>query len=342
MIESIERLRQLQQSALAWLLERIDDDGRPVRADEHNGYYRLPWVLAYTGHRDVADRVMWWMDRNTLTESGDLREGPAREAFTTSAASYPLSIIAQGAHLLERYDVSSRVLDTLRDFQDPQSGGAYTARKGQGSSLQLAYLTAQLGMTSLAAGRIEVADAAYRWFERFFDAQPDLPNCLYLGWDDTGLVTEIPTDGGYSLLINFNQPRQAFHTPGISAAFLARYSMQAGTKAAGEMARALLRLHDTATDEQFNHWESSAVCKLGLGAAALNELSPSPEYVGILQRMTDWYTDAQEPAGNWVHRAVTRPNPTEAHLMEKTAENLLWVSMMLTSLAGTRADLSVA
>ncbi|HCF99752.1 MAG TPA: hypothetical protein DEV93_04330 [Chloroflexi bacterium] len=39
-------------------------------------YYRVPWTLAVAGARDTAAAVLARVDRNALTESGDLRSGP--------------------------------------------------------------------------------------------------------------------------------------------------------------------------------------------------------------------------------------------------------------------------
>jgi hypothetical protein len=69
-------------------------------------------------------------------------------------------------------------------------------------------------------------------------------------------------------------------------------------------------------------------------------LDPDPQLVRNIVRMTRWYADSQASDGTWVHRTPTRPNPTEAHVMEKTVEHVQWVSMMLTSLASYAAALA--
>jgi hypothetical protein len=333
--EARDRLRDMRDRAVAWLLERVADDGRPAFADEHHGYYRFPWTLAYVGEREAASAVMAWIEHNTLTDDGDLREGVARAAWVSGAATYPLTLIAQGAWLLERYGTALAVMDTLRrNFQDPETGGAYSERpEARTTGYQLSFATAQLGLTSLTTGQTDMADAVFGWYERLMAAQPDLPSKLYPMWGPSGLVTEFPESYRFNALVDFEKPLQTFHNPGIAASFLARYALRNGNAAAQRLSGEFLALNENGTPDQFNHWESTSICKFGWGSAMLLDVGPDPRLVRNILRMTQWYADSQNADGSWVHRTPSRPNPTEAHVMEKTVEHVQWVSMMLTSLA---------
>ncbi|MDV6212814.1 hypothetical protein R3Q08_31690 [Rhodococcus erythropolis] len=337
-----EHLREVRDRGVAWLLERIGDDGRPAHADEHHGYYRFPWTLAYVGERERAAAVMSWIERKTLTDDGDLRDGVARAAWTTDAATYPLTIIAQGAWVLESFDTANAVMETLRrDFVDPVTGGAYRERpEARATGYQMSFATAQLGSTALTTGQTDLADGAFAFFQRVMAAQPDLPGTLYPVWGREGLVTEFDETYHYNALIDFSKPMQAFHNPGIAAGFLARYSQMHGNAEAKALASALIALNEQGTAEQFNYAESSGICKLGLGSAMLLDIDPDPRLVRNIKRMIRWYADAQRPDGAWIHRTPNRPeNPPEAFVMEKTAEHVLWLSMMLTSLARYEASM---
>lgn len=340
--EARAALRLMRDRAVVWLLARLGSDGRPALADEHNGYYRLPWTLAYVGEREAASAVMSWIERHCLTNNGDLRPGPARQAWIEGAATYPLTIIAQGAWVNERYGTAAAVMDTLSsDFQHPQTGGAFWERpEARATGYQFSFPTAQLGLTALTTGRVEMASAVFRWYRRLLDAQPALPHMLYPVWGPDGLVTTVPEQLRFNGAVDFTQPMQAFHNPGIAAAFLARYALSTGDEDAQRMAQNLLALNRGATPAQFNYWESTAICKFGLGAAMLLDLAPEPQLIADIVRMTRWYADGQHRDGSWVHRTPSRPNPTEAHIMEKTVEHLQWIAMMLSSLA--RYDASTA
>ncbi len=323
----------MRDLGVRWLLDRIADNGEPAFATEHNGYYRLPWTLAFVGEREAGACVLDWMEKFTLTDDGDLRPGPSRASWTHVASTYPLTIIAQGAWLLEQYGTASTVFDKLREFQDPDTGGAYWDRpEVRTDGRQLLFPTAQLGLTALTMGHTDVADRVNDWFETLLAAQPELPSRFYVGQTTTGLITDIPQADRYNLMVDFALPRQAFHNPGIGAAFLARYADRTGATHARDAARGLLRLYDGATPELFNFRESTGVCKLGFGSAMLLECAPEQFSVDNIVRMTEWYRDSQSPQGAWAPRTFLRPDPQEWHSLEKTAEHVLWISMMLVAL----------
>ncbi|MDN5913553.1 MAG: hypothetical protein L0I76_00270 [Pseudonocardia sp.] len=333
--EARAQLEEVRDRAVRWLLDRVGSNGAPAFAEEHNGYYRLPWALATAGERGAAAAVLGWIEREALTDGGDLREGTPRAAWTRMAATYPLSIIAHGAWALEHYDTARAVWEALGPLQHPDTGGAYWERpEARATGRQLLFPTAQLGMTALFTGRTDVADAVYGWFRALIAAQPELPRRLHVGWGPDGLITEVPEDDAYNLVVDFAEPRQAFHNPGIGAAFLARYGAATGWAEAVRTARDLLHLHDAATGEQYRFTESTGVCKLGLGAAAVLDAAPDDGLVEHLLLMTAWYRDSQDPAGWWAQRTRLRPEPKEFHIVEKTAEHIVWVSTMITALAG--------
>lgn len=331
---ALDDLRTMRDKGVQWLLDRIADNGEPAFADQHNGYYRLPWTLAFVGEREAAACVLDWIEKFTLTDGGDLQPGPARASWTTVAATYPLSIIAQGAWLLERYGTATSVFDTLTSLQDTITGGAYWERtEVRTDGRQLLFPTAQLGLTAITMGRADVADGVNGWFETLLAAQPELPKRFYVGQNADGLITDVADRDRYNLIVDFAQPRQAFHNPGIGAAFLARFADRTATTTPSDQARSLLRLYEGATPELFNFAESTAVCKLGFGSSMLLELSPAAPLVANVLRMTQWYRDSQAADGSWAPRTFLRPDPQEWHSIEKTAEHVLWVSMMLIALS---------
>lgn len=333
--EARASLRAVRDRGVRWLLDHIASDGTPVCADERNGYYRVPWTLAFVGQREAASEVMSWIEREALTRDGDLVPGAAREPWIEACATYPLSIIAQGAWALERYDTAAAAMDTLRSFQDPTSGGAYSERpEARKTGVQFLFPTAQLGLAALTTGHVDVADAAFQWFSALMAAQTELPDRLYAAWDAHGLVTAPAEDQVFMCITDFRRPRQAFFNPGIGAAFLSRYYMQSGEAAALDMARTLLSLSANGTEDQFNYWESMQICKFGWGSATALEVDPAGDHLGHILRMTQWYSDSQAADGTWVPSPFLVPNPTESYAMEKTAEHVLWVSMMLSSLSG--------
>lgn len=335
---AIERLREAQRRGIDWLLGAIGPDGAPP-PDDRNGWYRVPWTLAFVGEREVAARVMSWVEREALTPAGDLVPGAAQQPFVSAWATYPLSILAQGAWTLERYDTAARLMRTLRDYQAPDTGGAYMERpEARSTRRQCLFPTAQLGLAALMTGHRDVADGAYRWFRALLAAQPELPDRLYTAWEPAGLVTDVPEedDDAFVVVTDFRRPRQAFYNPGIGAAFLARYFMATGEPTARELMRSLLALSAGGCEEQYDYRESSQICKFGWGSALALEVDPGGDHLRHVVRMAHWYADAQHPDGRWYPSSFRVPNPTLGDALVKTAEHVLWVAMMLTSLAGAQ------
>jgi hypothetical protein len=331
----IERLRGVRERGREWLLSKVAADGEPAAARVRNGYYRMPWVLAVLGERETAARVMSWIEREALTASGDLRAGIPREAFTERWATYPHSLLAEGAWSLERFDTALALVEMLAlDFQDPETGGAYMERPEERTGRQFIFPTAQMGLAALTVGRRDVADAAFGWFERLWAAQPELPHVLYSSWGPDGLRTVADRDDEFISVVDFRRPRQAFYNPGIAAAFLTRYFMVTREPRARELATSMLALNAGGTEDQWNHWESMQICKFGWGSAWAAEVDPDGDHRRAILRMAQWYVDSQREDGSWVPSGFLYPEPNDSHAIEKTAEHTLWVCFMLASLAG--------
>lgn len=310
---------------VAWLVDRIGPDGAPRCDVTESGHaYRLPFALALAGHRGDAARVLRWMEHRVLDARGDLAPGPMQDGFRHRWSSYPLSLIAMAAWQLERYDLAARILDTLGDFQDPEHGGAYAERpEVRVTRRQDLFPTAQLGITALATGRPDVAEAAFRWFRRLHALQPALPATLYSATDGGELITDPGEDAHerFGLVTEFARPRQAFYNPGIAAAFLGRYAAMNGSSEARELAEDFLALTTGGTEAQFDLADSVQVCKFGWGSAVMLDLTGAAEHRDHTERMAAWFIAAQRPDGSWENSPFLMPDgATEGVRLEVTAE----------------------
>jgi hypothetical protein len=318
----------------SWLVDHV---ATADLADVAAQAYRVPYALALVGRRTDAARVLSWMERNVLDAAGDLRAGPAREAFSARWSSYPLAILAQAAWHLERYRTAALIRETLSDFQDPDSGGAYAERPElRSTGRQDLFPTAQLGITGLTIGDRALADGAFRWLMRLYELQPDLPARLFTATTGDRLIAdpdEVAADQ-FGLCTDFRLPRQAFYNPGIAAAFLARYSARYDSAEARQLADAYLALSESADPVQFDHTDSVQICKFGWGAAALLDLEADPRYRGHVERMARWFLDAQHADGHWQNSPFLLPNgATTASNIEVTAEFVQHLVFMSAALA---------
>ena len=312
-IEStIARLSAARARGADWLASRVAADGEPVGGNTVNHYYRLPWALAIAGRIEEAARALSWIERNALTDKGDLRPGPAQTnwnkvGWTHDAASYPLAIIATGAWHLEHYDTALAIMDTLQAFQHPATGGGFVERpEFRKTGEQDLLCTAQIGLAGLVTGRRAAADAAFGWIERLYDAQPELPNRLYLCWGDKGLVTDVPAERAFGHYIDFAKPRQAYFNPGIGAAFMAR---------------------------QFEYQDTVHVGKFAWGSGAMLDIDADDLHLNAAMKMANWLVDCQSPDGRWNPTHFNSPDPDDTDALWKTGEHILLSSIVLAALA---------
>ena len=337
----LEKLRASRDLALKFLLDRIDSSGKPEGGPEHHA--RLPWTLAVAGARPEAAAVLSWHEREVLGADGDLLPGPNRDRWTFQWSSYPLSMLAFGAWILERYDTALAIMDTLVDFQDVETGGAFAQRpEVRKSQRQDLFPTAQLGMSGLMTGRPEVAARCFTWLTDLYQTQPHLPSRLYTARDENGLMiptkdsppTRIGSSFEFEVVTDFDKPKQAFYNPGIAAAFLARYYMATGDENAKHLGQNYLSLSEKGTERQFDHSESMQICKFGWGAANMLEIDPTAGHLLNVLKMTKWFIASQRSDGSWRDSAFLIPKPEVGDVMEITAEFALHESTLLKTLLG--------
>ena len=337
----LEKLRTSRDLALKFLLDRIDSNGKPEGGPEHHA--RLPWTLAAAGAQPEAAAVLSWHEREVLGADGDLLPGPARDRWAFQWSSYPLSMLAFGAWILERYDTALAIMDTLVDFQDVETGGAFAQRpEVRKSQRQDLFPTAQLGMSGLITGRSEVARRCFTWLTDLYLMQPQLPSQLHTARDESGLMSPArnspPTRSGssfeFEVVTDFGRPKQAFYNPGIATAFLARYYMATGDEDAKQLGEKYLNLSEKGTEKQFDHSESMQICKFGWGAANMLEIDPAGGHLLNVLKMTEWFIASQRPDGSWRDSTFLIPKPGVGDVMEITAEFALHESTLLKTLLG--------
>lgn len=336
------RLREARRRAVAFVLDSIGQDGPLPVGQDHwtlSTFYRLPWTLAVCGETERAAAVLGWAERNALTDDGDLAPD-FRPGYEDMFATYPLANLALGAWLLNHYDTAGRILDTLAtSFQDPASGGAYSERPDhRATGRQHLFPTAQLGMSALMTGRLDVARGAARWFRLLWDAQTELPDTLYAAWEGDGLVREWPDDpvrgapADFFLVTRFQEPRQASYNSGIAGAFLSRFASATGDADALALAREYLELSAGASDVQYDHADSKQVCKFAWGASAYLDATGDPTARSWVERMAHWFLDSQEADGRWHNSPFLSPTPTLGGDLNVTVEFALHLTTILAAL----------
>ncbi len=340
----LDRSRTAIERGVAWIASKIGHDGEPGAT--HGHYYRVPWTLAIAGQRPLGAASLSWIEREALTEDGDLRAGPPRSGFEMRWSSYPLANLATGAWHLERYDTAKRIVQRLHAFQHPETGGAFTGHPDHRvDQRQDLFPTAQLGMTGLTTGSMDLAHGAYRWMRDLYASQPELPTKLYTAMDRGGLMVETSDDEDleWQVVTNFHKPRQAFYNPGIAAAFLGRYYMATGAYEALRLARDYLELTASGSDIQFDFTQSVQVCKFAWGSSVLLEATGESRYLDYALNMAEWFCEAQRSDGSWDNSPFLMEKATDPDSVrtEITAEFVQHLVTTTTAIGGMQRPTSV-
>lgn len=330
-LERAAEMRASADRASQWLLDRMADDGKPTGADERNSWWRVPWALAVGGHRGAAAAMLSWAERTSITDEGDLVDGPAGGGGAVTPV-YQLSHLAIAAHLLARYDTAELLLNRIVEkYYNESTGGIFYYRDPEVRD-EDCLLTAQLGLLTTLMGRLDIAESVYGWFDRLWKAQPELDRLrLYTRWGDGALLL-----GEERLrLVDFTETHQYYFQPGGAAAFLANYGARTGRREPIDLATSLMQLNIDGTPRQFDDLDSVHICKFGWGAAELLTADPAGDWERHCLRMADWFVERQRPDGAWDPSAFTlTAPPTDIDRMWKTAEHLMEVAQLETALRG--------
>jgi len=326
-------IRQLQNAARAatdWVLAQQRASG--VIGDPSHGfkYYRGPWALALMGEVTAALALCRWI-RVNLLRSG-LLDGEAR--VLEDGWAYRDSVLMIGAQMLQQYDLSLGLVDSLLHWQDPVSGGFANDRLADGSpsdEMDIPY-AAGPGFALLATGRIAEARRVAGFLEVLYTAQQELPDRFYCFWSRRAQRPITATDPAFQqrFVVESQADRmQRWTIGGIAAGFLGRLYLADPRSEYLDLARRYQRFSMSCTDAQFKY---PSVCKTSWGAALLYQITGEPEYRSWLHRMAQWYLEGQEPEG-WWHPWVEN---TPADVIEITLEFIMHIQVLVGSLVSVQ------
>jgi hypothetical protein len=328
---AIDRYRASRDRGVAWLLNHIASDGKPVDADKQNGWGRVPWALAVSGASDAGHAVLAWVERNALAADG--RFHSEVHGGNNMFGAYGLAHFALGAWLLERYDLALRSMGALRLLQQPVTGGIPVTVSGDDHPGLCDLLsTAQVGLAALMTKQDDIVDGIHRWIVELIAQQKELPKKFYSMRVGEALLSDPSPDFAWLGITDFGLPRQTYYTSGITAVFMAGYAMQRGDAEALAIGHRMLDLNINGHHAQFDDLESVQACKFGWGVAAMQMADSSVDYGEHLLRMGEWFIDRQADDGAWTPSHFMSPNPTMVQTMIKTAEHVMEVNAIVAAL----------
>jgi len=332
--QRIAAYEMARRRAVDYLLGHLDASGAVGPVGQGLFYYRVPWALAVSGETGAAMRVAEWIRRHMLTPDGEIRgDGSPDAGMRNMANTYAEAIVAYGAQLLRRYDISQPAMRFAMRSQDPVTGGVHLDRARMGpDGPQLVFLTCQLGMSALLTGHVDAAEKAGRFLGRLWDEQPELPDRLYTLYTRSGGIVRQPPEGlSLRHVVNDRREVREYHyNGGMAAAFLGRLYLHTRDRQWLDLARAYQQFSMESSARQF---ETKQVCKSAWGAAVLYMATGEPQYRDWIVRMGDWFVEEQEPAGNWTNTLYLEPNPTVGGRIAITAEFIVHLDSVIGALA---------
>lgn len=325
---AIQRLTETKRRGAEWLLTRVGPDGAVAPSNEGFRFYRLPWTLTVSGHTQAAAAVCGWIRKHMLTPEGDFDRGHRQ---FHDAYAYRNATLVYGAQMARQFDLSSRGLAFILTMQDQPSGGFANDRGPDGTLgdvMDLPY-TCGCGLACLALGRLDEARRVYRFLERVWSAQSELPDRLYYSFSRRRqvVITEYDEQDVFWHVVESQEPRpQRWTVGGLSAAFLCRLYMVDPNPAYLSLARDFQQFSIQSTPRQF---EFPQVCKSGWGAGLLFQVTGKERYAAWAVKLAHWFADTQAADGSWVFD----DDPTEGRTLELTAEFVAHVDTIIGCLA---------
>jgi hypothetical protein len=281
----------------AYLASQQRADGAIGEPERHGlaPYYKALWAFAASGRSEAGNRLASWVARELLDAEGDFA-GPMRGTFHDRNHAYPNAWMLIGAHLLGRYDITSRGMPFLLRLQHPESGG-FRMQRDRLDAVQDVLNASQAGNACLLTGHLDPALRAGAFLRAVWDAQPRADRELFFVWKPgEGLRTEFPEDRQRLHSIRIDAPRQPYFNSGIAAAFLCRLAMATGDTAWVELAKRYIEISFHTLDEMY---ETAQVGKVGWGAALLYALDGTARYRELAERVGRAMIGQQVEGGGW-------------------------------------------
>jgi hypothetical protein len=335
----LERIANARASALTWLVDHVESDGRPIDCEERTGWPRLGWGLVVGGRSDIAAKTVAWLCHNRIAPEGGFQSGRMNgQGYISSYPNYWLGTFAMSAWFAGLSRQAMNTMDFLTSQQDQETGGLPMAGSRSAAQPVCDVLsTAQVGLAALVLGEHQVAHRAAMWVRRLAEQDASKSLVFHACMQGNGLWTQPDTIHAWASINDFSEPRQAFYPPAMGAVFLARHAARFDCVESLASARRLLAFNILGTAAQFEDIESVQACKFGWAVAEMHHADPGGDWMSWVVRMSEWFLDRQDPEGWWGPSKFADPAPSVADRMIKTAEHLMELTALSTALGASRS-----
>lgn len=277
------------------------------------GYYKSCWAFARAGELEAGERLIGFLERRFLKESGDLIPSPdlVRSqigVYQNLAWYYMNGWVCGGAWLLGHRETALRIAADLARNQDPKTGGVFRMHNGETGCGDIGSTCSALN-AFLTCGQIDNAKRAAEFLIHMLDAQPE-PNMLYLAWsvEDGKLVTDdhpkaALTAGPLAAKheVNSRLLGQEYWAPGMSIGTLGKLYLATHDERYLRTARGYFEFIKRCREDVKSTLGSG---KLGWGCAVLHAITGEAEYADFPLAIAEFLLRKQLDAGTWLFEAA--------------------------------------
>lgn len=240
----------------------------------------LSWQLS--GHFVEALRLLNWVKKNKLQPDGQLKD--------YNGDIYKHSWFFQGAHRLERFDLSYPVMSFLLSCQAPCGGFPHFAADKLVRSLS----TAWTGISALCFGNIALAGKIAKCSISMLEQQPREDRFYFQMTRDGKLVTE--QENPEAQFIDTTKPKQCYWEVGFAMLLMCKMYQATGDKSYLDFAKRFLEFKLRCCKDNFSFWGSG---KSALAAANYYLLTGDERAQNAAYEFCDFVVKTQAPAGGF-------------------------------------------
>ncbi|MHC4675658.1 MAG: hypothetical protein ACYTF1_02540 [Planctomycetota bacterium] len=304
----IKAFRECIKRVVDWFLPMVTTSGTIRDESDILAYYHAPNLLAVTGAFTEANRMANWLAKEVLTAEGDFRyRGAKGEIIKPSLQwNYLNGWMTWGLARLGRFDLSEPAAKYIEKFQDPATGGFFTAADPENdfSPVSKAVDMGSTCASSLAmvyTGRWSKAIKAGEFLIKAIDKQPQSNEAFFCMFANNGqAVTGFPEDQNYANVIRFDQPMQAYWYFGFAARILILLFRATGRKDLMDGALGYIDLFERCHEDRWEHWAND---KVAWASAALYQITGDRKHLERVARCFNPIVEQQRDDAVWHWKA---------------------------------------
>ena len=297
-----------------------------------DGYFSLIPYANYVGRRDWALRLLEHVAQSFVTQDIALKQNSNRDQMIT----YVPSWLAWGASGAESFELSTRWLDYVSSYQDPDSGGFFAGdeqRKNQRGPIDFDSTT--MAVIALSqAGRVAPSVKGGDYLLQLCQAQPNASEQFFTTWNrPDGLITQ-PEDLAQTTVLRWADPKQHYYKVGLLVVALGQVYGTSGDRKYLDAARTI---YDDTIQRAKDLWTNTISHKMCWAATTLAAITRETQYIEQGCRFADHLVNLQQSDGGFSYPELIPTYPPQRWevIPNVGAQFTLWIARVLKMIEAT-------